>query len=963
VVTDFGASPSELESRVTTKIEDAVANIEGVHHIVSSVSDGVSVTTIAFSLDTNTDRALAAVKNAVKRVRSDLPQSISEPQVRWVDAVGSGILTYAAISPDKSAEQLSYFVDKVVLDGLKDVPGVSSVKRLGGVEREVKVALDPGRLQAFGLTVEEVNRWVDADGRAAKPRSVAELAATMINLPHGGQARLDQLGTVTDTIAPPNSFARLNGQPIVAFSILRAKGASDVAVAARVKKLVDAIRSEHPDIDLRLIDTSVGYTQANYDSAKHTFFEGAALAVIVVFLFLRDLRATVIAAISLPLSIIPAFWVMKVLGFSLNLVSLLAVTLATGILVDDAIVEIENIVRHMRMGKSAYNAAMEAADEIGLAVIAISLTIIAVFVPVSFIGNIAGQYFKQFGLTIAAEVAFSLLAARLITPMLAAYFLKPDGRREEAGKWTTRYARLVRWSVGNRYKSVLIGFILFTLSILSLTTNLVPRDFQPTQDSGRSHLAIELPPDAALDATQRIADVVAERIRKWPQVVSVLAEGGQAGTGAPEARKAELTMNYVPKGNRRLSVQQLQVVIGKELADIPNIEFWFVDDYGARPVSRIVTGPSGTVVASVASELADEMQRLPLVADVIASIGLDRPELRIEPDRELAAKLGVSPAALADTIQIATIGEVDSAGLEVKDRLIPMRVELANGDRGNPGVFGSLEVPSAARPSVPLGRLAKIYLADGPVSIGRYDRGRAATVGADLADGAALGDVEKALNALPLMRHLPPGISIRKSANAEAMDDLSSGFGEAMRNGLVMVYLVLVLLFASFFHPITILFSIPLSIGGAILALLITGRPLSLPVIIGILMLMGIVTKNAIMLVYFAIRATKEGTERTTAIVEAGRKRVRPIVMTTVAMVAGMVPSALGLGAGAEFRSPMAIAVIGGLLVSTFLSLLFVPAFFAVIDDLRLVLQRGWRALGGARPAVERSGSDGAPVD
>jgi multidrug efflux pump subunit AcrB len=967
VVPEFGATPSELESQVTSKVEDAVSGVPGIRHILSSVSAGVSATTIIFGLDLDTQKSLTAVKDAVKN--ADLPASISAPIVRRVDAVGLGIETYAASSPGKSPEQLSSFVDDVVVRKLKDVEGVSSVERIGGVEREIQVSLNPARLRDLGLSAVEVNLHLQDAERAAGhggPQSLAGLAATKIDVPHGSPARLGDLATITDTIAPPRTFARLNGEPIVALSIVRAKGASDVAVAARVTKIIDQIRAEHPEVDLKLIDTSVRYTQGNYDAALHTFFEGAALAVIVVFLFLRNLRATAIAAIALPLSIIPAFWVMHLLGFSLNLISLLAVTLATGILVDDAIVEIENIVRHMRMGKSAYRAAMEAADEIGLAVMAISLTIVAVFVPVSFIGNLAGQYFKQFGLTIAAEVLFSLLAARLITPMLAAYFLKPDGRQEKTGKFTQRYGRLVEWSVVHRYKTVIIGLVLFVLSILSITTNLVSRDFQPTQDSGRSHLAIDLPPGSGLSDTRRITDAVSDRLRKLPEVASVLIDGGRMPPGAPEVRKAQLVVNYVPKNERRLSVLQLQSKIGKDLADIPGVKFWFVDDYGARPVSRILTGADPAAVANAANELAAEMRRQPFVTNVIASTGLDRSELHIGPNRALAEKLGVSSDALAETVRIATIGEVGDAKLALGDRHIPIRVQLDG--RPDPRLLGSLNVPTASGSLVPLGAVAEIGSVNGPVGIERFDRARAVSVEADLVDGEALGDVEKALNALPLMRHLPPGVSVHKSATAEAMDELSNGFSEAMRNGLALVYAVLVILFASFLQPITILFSLPLSIGGAILALLVTGRPLSLPVIIGILMLMGIVTKNAIMLVDFSVKAMRTGMPRTTALVEAGKKRARPIIMTTVAMVAGMAPSALGFGAGAEFRSPMAIAVIGGLLVSTCLSLLFVPAFFAVIDDLRVALQRGWLALGAklserSREAPRAPEPDGTPAE
>ena len=404
-VSQFGAAPAELESQVTKTIEDGVSGVEGVRHISSSITDGLSLTTIQFALETNTDRALNDVKDAITRVRSNLPQNVNEPLIQRVDVIGLPIVTYAAISPGKTPEQLSYFVDDVVKRALQGVRGVAQVERIGGVEREILVSLDPDRLQAAGLTavnVSQILRGTNVDlagGRAeigkndqairtlAGAKTLNDLAGTMIPLFGGGEVRLDDLGTVTDTIADRRTFARLNGEPVVALGIKRSKGASDVVVAAAVQKRIDALKTAYPDVDLKLIDTSVDFTKGNYEAAISTLFEGAILAVIVVLLFLRDIRATIIVAVSLPLSIFPAFWAMDMLGFSLNLVSFLAITLSTGILVDDAIVEIENIVRHMRMGKSPYRAALEAADEIGLAVIAISLTIIAIFAPASFMSG------------------------------------------------------------------------------------------------------------------------------------------------------------------------------------------------------------------------------------------------------------------------------------------------------------------------------------------------------------------------------------------------------------------------------------------------------------------------------------------------------------------------------------------------------------------------------------------------
>src|ERR1700676_5054847 len=588
-VSQFGAAPAELESQVTKIIEDGVSGVEGVRHISSSITDGLSLTTIQFALETNTDRALNDVKDAVTRVRANLPQNVNEPLIQRVDVIGLPIVTYAAISPGKTPEQLSYFVDDVVKRALQGVRNVAQVERIGGVEREILVSLDTDRLQAAGLTAVNVSQSlrgtnVDlAGGRAeigkndqairtlAGAKTLTELAGTMIPLFGGGEVRLDDLGTVTDTIADRRTFARFNGEPVVALGIKRSKGASDVVVAAAVQKRIDALKIAYPDVDLKLIDTSVEYTKGNYEAAISTLFEGAILAVIIVLLFLRDIRATIIAAISLPLSIFPAFWAMDILGFSLNLVSFLAITLSTGILVDDAIVEIENIVRHMRMGKTPYRAALEAADEIGLAVIAISLTIIAIFAPASFMSGIAGQFFKQFGITVSVQVFFSLLAARFVTPVLAAYFLKdhPHDDDPPPGRVLKTYTRLVTWSVHHYFLTVLIGFGIFAASIWSIT--LLPQGFLPAQDTARSLLAMELPPGSQLAFTEKTTEEIVARLRKRPEVKSVFVDGGRIPPGTFEVRRAALIVNYTPKHDRNITQRELELAISNQLKRVPDI--------------------------------------------------------------------------------------------------------------------------------------------------------------------------------------------------------------------------------------------------------------------------------------------------------------------------------------------------------------------------------------------------------
>jgi hydrophobe/amphiphile efflux-1 (HAE1) family protein len=981
-VAQFGAAPAELESQVTKIIEDGVSGVEGVRHINSSITDGMSVTTITFAIETNTDRAINDIKDAVTRVRANLPQNVSEPLIQRVDVIGLPIVTYAAISPGKTPEQLSYFVDDVVKRELQGVRGVAQVERIGGVEREILVSLDPDRLQATGLTAVRVSQYLRgtnedlAGGRAeigkndqairtlAGAKTLNELAGSMIPLPGGGEMRLDDLGTVTDTIADRRTFARANGEPVVAFALKRAKGASDVVVAAAVQKRIDAIKEAHPEYDLKLIDTSVKFTKGNYEAAISTLFEGAILAVIIVMLFLRDIRATLIAAVSLPLSIFPAFWAMDILGFSLNLISFLAITLSTGILVDDAIVEIENIVRHMRMGKSPYQAALDAADEIGLAVIAISLTIIAIFAPASFMPGVAGQFFKQFGITVSVQVFFSLLAARFVTPMLAAYFMKHHGHEDPApGRILNGYHRVVTWSVKHYFVTVLIGFGVFAASIWSLT--LLPKSFLPAQDSARSWLGLELPPGTQLSYTEKVTEDIVALLRKRPEVRSVFVDGGRSPQGSQEVRRATLIINYTPKTERKLTQRELELAISQELDNIPDIRFWFLDDQGNRAISLIVAGADSNIVNNVASELATQMKRITALANVVPETALDRPELSIRPRADLAARLGVTTESLSETIRVATIGDVGPrlAKFDLGNRQVPIRVQLEDAARTNLRTLQQLRVPlGSGDKGVPLEVVADIKLDQGPTSIDRYDRQRQATVAADLAGFSARSEATRQIAELPVMKSLPKGVTVSEGGDAESQKELADGFTTTMATGLMMVYAVLVLLFGTFLQPLTILFSLPLSIGGAVLALLLTGKQLTIPVYIGILMLLGIVTKNAIMLVEFAIEAMHGGQPREVAMIDAGMKRARPIVMTTIAMVAGMMPSALAVGAGGEFRSPMALAVIGGLLFSTVLSLVFVPAMFMVMDDAGSLIWRFSKRLVVSSADADHGGSHHPPA-
>jgi multidrug efflux pump subunit AcrB len=984
-VTQTGAAPSELETQVTKNVENAAAGVVGVKHITSSISDGVSVTTVEFQLETPADRAVNDIRNAMANIRSELPQSIEEPSIQRVDVEGMAIVTYAASIPSRTAEQVSWFVDDVIAGALQDVRGVAQVKRAGGVDREIRVSLLPDRLMALGITASDVNEQLRATnvdltgGRGevgsqeqtirmlAGAATLEQLANSTIVLPGGRKTKLNEIATVTDGAAEARSFASLNGQPVVAFGIYRAKGFSDVAVADAVAKKLQAITNEHPELSLSEIDSTVRYTKTDYRATMQTLTEGAILAVVVVLIFLRDLRATAISVLAIPLSILPTFWAMDIIGFSLNAVSLLAITLVTGILVDDAIVEIENIVRHMRMGKSAYRASLQAADEIGLAVVATTMTIVAMFMPVSFMGGIAGQYFKQFGLTVAIAVTFSLLVARLITPLLAAYFLRDRPHRVEGqGVVMRRYLRMLEWSIRHRFITLALGALIFVGSIMIAGS--LPYGFLPTNDLSRSVLLIELPPGSTIADTVATAERITALLKGRPEVRSVYAVGGAAGSNglsitAGEVRKTTIVIDLVARSNRSHDQKAFERDMRATLNAIPDMRYSFGNGGGGREFTLILSGPNGDAVEQAALAIEREArQKVSVLANVVSTTALARPEIRIVPRLEEAADLGISGAQIAEAARIATVGDVSAnlAKFSASDRQVPIRVQLDERARGDLSTLDTLRIRAKNGTIVPLATVADTGFGDGPTTIERFDRRRRVAIEADLIGSAPLGEAIEQVMALPSARNLPAGVTISRFGDSEIMEEVFSSFSRAIAAGVLLVLAVLVLLFADAMQPITIIFSLPLSIGGAFLALLLTGNAINLSVIIGFLMLMGIVTKNAILLVDFAITEVASGVERTQALIEAGRKRAQPVIMTTAAMTAGMVPSALGVGEGGAFRSPMAIALIGGLLASTFLSLVFVPAAFTIMDDVGRILSSKLSRLIGLKRRNELDGDEPA---
>ncbi len=970
-----GAAPAQLETEVARKLENAIASIQGLKNIYTKVQDGGVSVTAEFRLEKPTQEALDEVRSAVQGVRSELPSDVRDPVVNKVNLSGAPIMALTIRSDKMDDEALSWFVDNTVSRRLLGVKGVGSVARVGGVTREVEVALDPLKLQGLGATAADISRQLkqvqteSAGGRAdfggseqpmrtlATVSTAQELARLELTLSNGQRVRLDQVATVKDTIAEPRAAALLNGVPVVGFEITRSKGASEVEVGAAVNAALDDLKAQHPDIELTQAFDFVKPVAEEFDASMTMLYEGALLAVIVVWLFLRDWRATFVSAVALPLSVIPAFIGMAYLGFTINTVTLLALSLVIGVLVDDAIVEVENIERHLQMGKTPYQAAMEAADEIGLAVVATTFTLIAVFLPTAFMSGIPGKFFKQFGWTAALAVFASLVVARALTPMMAAYIMRRSPRPHKDPFWMAAYLRASRWALGHRWLTMGAAAAFFVGSIMLIP--LLPTGFIPPDDNSQTQVYIELPPGSTLAQTRAAAEHARQLLGKVDHIQSIYTTigGGAAGSdpfappGTTEVRKATLTVLLTERGKRPRK-QGIENAIRAAMAEVPGIRSKVGLGGSGEKYMLVLTGEDPLALASAAAAVERDLRTIPGLGSITSSASLIRSEIAVRPDFAKAADLGVTSAAIGETLRIATVGDYDTAlaKLNLSQRQVPIVVKLDDAARQDLDLLGRLAVPGVKGP-VMLSQVATLEVAGGPAVIDRLNRSRNITFEVELS-GAPLGDVTEAVQKLPSITNLPPGVKQLALGDAEVMGELFASFGLAMLTGVLCIYIVLVLLFKDFLQPITILAALPLSLGGAFVGLLVANQSFSMPSLIGLIMLMGIATKNSILLVEYAILARRgsDGSDghpvaapmsRFDALIDACHKRARPIVMTTIAMGAGMVPLAVGWGAAdSSFRSPMAVAVIGGLITSTVLSLLVIPSVFTVVDDLEHLLVR-----------------------
>lgn len=958
------ANPKEIESYITRPLEASLASIGNVKHITSTLTEGVSSTQIEFTSGSEISQVMSKVRDKVDLLKPLLPTQAEPPIIQAIEADFSPILTFAVSNPNQSIAETAWFIDHQVFNQLLKIKGIAKLQRQGGQDREIHIALDPARLRAYGLTAAEVNTRIQqsiqtlSSGRiddqmqeipikVIGAKSSLDLL-TNLKIPHGSgnYVRIAEIGDITDTVNEQRQLAILNQHPVVGFAVYRARSASEVNIEKAVNEAVVKLKQKYPEMRFTPIQSQVTFTKQNYHAALWAFVEGTLFAAIMVFLFLRDWRATMIASLAIPFSVVPTFIVLQWLGFSLNIVTLLALSLVSGILVDDAIVELENIIRHLRLGKTPYQAAMDAADEIGLAVVATSLVIIAVFVPVSFMDGVVGKYFSQFGLTIAVATFFSLVVARFITPVMAAYFINPVTESTGQPRWVSQYLNVLKKALNNRIE-MLVFAVVILLSTLIIGLCL-PSEFMTQEDKSESTLQVTLPPGTRLSDTQFAVSALIDQLLKQPEVKSIYAliGGDDAETNVQGVvRQATLTVTLEPPSERKDTIHAFEQRMLTVLAEVPDVSLSFLSENGTQALTIGLNSDDPVLLQQTTAEVAKQMRGLSQLVNVSTNLPLPRTELIITPRNQDAARMGVDVTSISDTIRIAMMGDMKAnlAKLTIDQRDIPIRVLLNNKVKDQRLVLNQLLVPTKNGALVPLSAVADIKLGAGMTSISRYDQRQQMLLETDLND-VTLGEALTLIEELPAMQHLPSGVTKVDTGDAELLTEMFASFSAAMFAGILMVFMVLVLLFRNLLQPATIMFSLPLSICGALLALSFTGYALSLPAIIGILMLMGIVAKNGILLVDCMIENRSAGLDLESSIMRACEQRARPIVMTSLAMIAGMLPIILGFGAGAAFRTPMALAVVGGLISSTLLSLLFIPILYLMINDLE-----AWLSLKTAR--------------
>jgi HAE1 family hydrophobic/amphiphilic exporter-1 len=974
-----GASAEVIEREVTRPMEEAFNPVEGVDRITSITLEGVSQVLVEFDLDRDGDQAAQDIRSKIDAIRRELPEDIEQPLVEKFDPAAQPIISIAVSSATMPIPRLTLLVDEVIQRRLESVSGVGEARVSGGLEREVRVFLQPDQMQAVGVTVPDITRALQLQNlevpagrleRGAREQLVrvtgritdaAQFGNVFIGMRDGRTIQLKDVARVEEGTEEERSLALVNGERAVSVDILKVSGANTVEVAEGVKEALHQLEPQLPaGVEVQVVrDNSVMIEHSVKDVIKELLI-GALLTVIVVMLFLNDWKATAITSMALPVSVISAFILLSALGFSINVITLMALSLSIGILIDDAIVVIENIVRHREHGEDHFTAAKNGTREIVLAVMATTFSIVAVFVPVAFMGGIIGRFFYQFGLTVAWAVLVSLFVSFTLTPMLAAWWgVEPHQGigwaplTRTIGKFNTwfdrqaeRYRGVIGWALKRRKTTLAIAIVALVGAFMLFP--LIGGGFMPDSDDSEFAVTFETPEGSSLPYTAAKANQIQQTINNLEGVDYTYTTIGAGATGT--VNNGNVYVKLTPSGERDESQQELMVVAREALSRLYGVTTSVLPSGGLggpqAPLQIQVRGPDIAQLQTIANQVAAQMRTIDGVVDVQSSLGEPRPELRVDVNRDLANEIGLDVGQIAATVRPFMAGETatrweDPSG-EEREVVVQVDPELRQSaqDLAKLPIGTNNRDDFGAAFTVPLGEIATITRGTAPSQIDRQGLERVATVGASVSPELSIAEASSLIQAKLNAMQLPAGYSTRMGGETEELQETMGYVVETILLAIILIFLILASQFESFTQPFAIMTTLPLSLIGVLLALLLTDDTLNMMSMIGLIMLMGLVTKNAILLVDNANERRLKGVERRQALIEAGAVRLRPIIMTTAAMIFGMLPIALAMGEGGGFRAPMARAVIGGLITSTMLTLVVVPVVYTYMDDMASWVKR-----------------------
>jgi hydrophobic/amphiphilic exporter-1 (mainly G- bacteria), HAE1 family len=967
-----GASPETVERDVTKFIEEAVNTVEGVRHMESVSQEGLSNIVVQFNIGVPTLNASQDIRGKVAAIRGELPREIDEPIIQRIDPASTPIVSVAVNAPTLTPRAVSDIADKLVKRRLENVPGVGAVNLVGEAKREIQVVVDRTRLESYGLSLvqlvdalrtENVDAPVGTADRgateamvrvSARGTSAAQIAEIPVKRIDERTILVRDVAQAIDGVEEATSVAFVNDRPAIALDVQKQAGANTVAVADGVREAVNRMQPElPPGVSLQMVRDDSTFIRESIEDVQVTLVLGGVLTVFIVFLFLNSWRSTVITGLTLPISVIAAFIAMRMFGFTLNVLTLMGLSLAIGMLIDDAIVVRENIVRHMQKGKDHLEAAREGTAEIGLAVMATTFTIIAVFIPVAFMGGMVGQFFYEFGITVAAAVLVSLFVSFTLDPMLSSRWYDPDVEEDRERGFVGRslrtfnrwfdslhgsYERTLDWSLRHRWVVSAIAIVAFVGAFPILAV--LGGDFMPDFNRGEYQVSFKATPGATLRETADRAQEMVAKLRELPSVEYTYTTIGEAGSQYRPATEGSTYVKLKPHSGGTFSAVLREA--REKVEQVPGLTFGLTEAgaFGQKPIQISVRGPGIDELDRISRALVTAMREIPGTADIENSLEKSKPELRVNVDRQRASDLGIPVSVIAATMQAGVVGQVATTIQDSIGDNHNVRVRLRADQRRFADDLERLSVPTdkdddnGDKILRPLSEVASVFPGTGPSSIRRRDLVREVRVSANT-DGRPLQELSNDINAASARLHLPPGYDIVAGGDTEELEIMFRNMFQALMLAVIFIYLILASQFGSFTHPLAIMLSLPLSLVGVAVMLYFTRDTLNIMSMIGLIMLMGLVTKNAILLVDFTNQARREGMPRHQALLQAGTTRLRPIVMTTLAMIFGMLPLAFAIGAGAEMRAPMARAVIGGLITSTLLSLLVVPVVYTFLDDFR----------------------------